>query len=445
LQRQLYVQAMGRSEELRKALEQTYAAHVHNTLQGVLVVDLIREVGALILDDNPRSASVRRAVAALRADETLRELEAEYRMIPPIDGADADATAAVHAMILQEKLQQLASIPALLAKIDAGILTGEPAATIATVRNKGIAHYDVTHDGKDWRMWRVEGAGLTYGQLDSYIDLCTHAVDKLSHVVLSTGFHFADLPRISQQQVDDYIGALALGLTKQREAHEAKLAQRRAELRLEEKPAGGPDQAVTAAREELEGVCTWIDQRVTSLNFADHPRNYIAAACFDIALEHQAAVAVLARSELYGSLHALLRVEAEAVLRGMWFARCATDSEIERFKADSGLKSLSDLVAQIEKALGNENDVLSRIVTTQWGALCSFTHTGFLQVTRRYTDGVLKPSYPAAEVVQALRFAGAFGLIAALELATLSNDAPLAASILERGRQYAPWGGAARG
>src|SRR5689334_5497560 len=99
-----------------------------------------------------------------------------------------------------------------------------------------------------------------------------------------------------------------------------------------------PDGTVAAARRELEGVIGWIDQRVTSLNFADHPRNYIAAACFDMALEHQAAVAVLAQSELYGSMHALLRVEAEAVLRGMWFARCATDDEIESFKAGDGLK-----------------------------------------------------------------------------------------------------------
>ena len=68
LQRQTYMQAMGRRDELSKALNQTYAAHVHNTLQGVLVIDLIREVGALILDDDKRSASVRRAVAALRDD-----------------------------------------------------------------------------------------------------------------------------------------------------------------------------------------------------------------------------------------------------------------------------------------------------------------------------------------------------------------------------------------
>jgi hypothetical protein len=96
-----------------------------------------------------------------------------------------------------------------------------------------------------------------------------------------------------------------------------------------------------------------------------------------MALEQQAAVAVLAQSELYGSMHALLRVEAEAVLRGRWFARCATDDEIVSFKAGNGLRHLPVLVTEVEAALGNANDVLSRTVTSQWGALSSYEALGF--------------------------------------------------------------------
>jgi hypothetical protein len=233
LRRQLYLQAMGRSVELREALNQTYAAHVHNTLQTVLVVDLIREIGALVLDADSRSASVRRAVAGLRDGETLKELEQQYHIVQPIKGADEATAAAVHEITLKENLEQFDSIPELLKTIDKELLTGQTADTITTVRNKSIAHYDVAHDGKDWKMWRIEDAGLTYGQLDEYINVCTRAVNTLSSVVLSASFYFADLPGISKQQTDEYIGALTLGLNKQREIKEAERSSRLAELRAE--------------------------------------------------------------------------------------------------------------------------------------------------------------------------------------------------------------------
>jgi hypothetical protein len=69
--------------------------------------------------------------------------------------------------------------------------------------------------------------------------------------------------------------------------------------------------------------------------------------------------------------------------------------------------------------------------------LCGFTHTGFQQVTRRYTGAMLKPNYPEAEVIQGLNFAGAIGLLAAIELAVLSKNEALARALLERAKLFA--------
>jgi hypothetical protein len=55
---------------------------------------------------------------------------------------------------------------------------------------------------------------------------------------------------------------------------------------------------------------------------------------------------------------------------------------------------------------------------------------------RRYSDGIMQPNYPEAEVIQSLRFAGAVGLMAAVELATLSNNHKLAADTVKRARLY---------
>ena len=80
------MQALGQSEALRDALAQTYAAHVHNAVQDVFVSDLIREIDVLVLDSNPSSASVASAMATLRDEAVLTELQADYRVIVPVRG-----------------------------------------------------------------------------------------------------------------------------------------------------------------------------------------------------------------------------------------------------------------------------------------------------------------------------------------------------------------------
>jgi len=62
LHRQTYFHAMTRNAELAEALSSTYAAHVHNTITDTFVIDLIREIGALVLDRDSNSASVAVAV-----------------------------------------------------------------------------------------------------------------------------------------------------------------------------------------------------------------------------------------------------------------------------------------------------------------------------------------------------------------------------------------------
>ena len=58
---------MGRNDGLREALNADLCiAPMHNTVQTVLLLDLLREIGALVLDPNKKSASVASAMVALR-------------------------------------------------------------------------------------------------------------------------------------------------------------------------------------------------------------------------------------------------------------------------------------------------------------------------------------------------------------------------------------------
>lgn len=201
---------MAQSEALRTALAQTYAGYVFNAVHAALSSDLVRAVYALILDRRRHSASMSRAVAALRKPLVVRQLRAKiYDM-----GASAPARAAFETIFV--------GLPAQLDEIDRTVLNAPAASTIEEVRNKAVAHAAVEHDGDDWKMWAVGGTKLTYAQLDEYIDACTTAVDKLSHLVLRTAFLFDDLPGIDQRCVDEYVDALVIGLREQRKAKERR-------------------------------------------------------------------------------------------------------------------------------------------------------------------------------------------------------------------------------
>lgn len=97
LQRQLCMQALGRREDLHEALTSTYVAHVTNMLQDVLVMDLLREIGALVLDPDSGSASVKRALSALRDPGVIAELRAEYEIVRPFTHRDPTMSPAVRA------------------------------------------------------------------------------------------------------------------------------------------------------------------------------------------------------------------------------------------------------------------------------------------------------------------------------------------------------------
>ncbi len=88
LHRQAYFHAMTRSTELADGLQGTYAAHVHNTVTDTFVIDLLREIGALVLDRDSNSASVAVAVRVLRDPLVLDELRKDYRIVLPSRSAE---------------------------------------------------------------------------------------------------------------------------------------------------------------------------------------------------------------------------------------------------------------------------------------------------------------------------------------------------------------------
>ena len=189
--------------------------------------------------------------------------------------------------------------------------------------------------------------------------------------------------------------------------------------------------------EELVQVIAWIDQYTSGLSFPTDDRTMLALGCFDVAIEHQAAIALLAGASFHGSAFALLRVLAESLIRGLWLLSCATEGELEKFKRGKLDKTFATLINEFETKIGTPAGVLTNFKETAWDALNGFTHTGFHQVSRRHSPGRVEGNYPEQEVTKALGVAGALGLIAAGQLIGMSGQKQLIPLFYERMKKYA--------
>lgn len=193
----------------------------------------------------------------------------------------------------------------------------------------------------------------------------------------------------------------------------------------------------TRQHEELVQLVAWIDQRTSGLSFPADDRTMLALGCFDVAIEHQAAIALLSGASFHGSAFALLRVLAESLIRGLWLHSCATEAELAKFKRGKLEKTFATLISEFEAKIGTPSGVLTNFKKTAWDALNGFTHTGFHQVSRRHSPGRVEGNYPEDEVAKALGVAGALGLIAAGQLIGMSGQEQLLPLYYERMKKYA--------
>ena len=208
LQRQQTMQALGRNEDLHKALDQTYAANVTNMLQHVLVMDQLREIGALILDPDKRSASALGALTGLRDPELMRELRAEHEVVRPVTHIRIPNNVPEHVWaeieadrIVRDRAEQIERLDrdlTELAALEATVRDSDVAARLTAIRNKGVAHYDVVRDGAGWKLWAEGGSAVTWAEINDYMNACTRCIEILYSAVCHAGFNFEDAQKVHQ-------------------------------------------------------------------------------------------------------------------------------------------------------------------------------------------------------------------------------------------------------
>ncbi|MBI5796554.1 MAG: hypothetical protein HZA47_09630 [Planctomycetes bacterium] len=183
-----------------------------------------------------------------------------------------------------------------------------------------------------------------------------------------------------------------------------------------------------------EELIQWLDRQIDGLDISSDERTRLAAGCLDMALEHQKAIVLLVAKSLCGSAFSIARLIFEAYVRGVWLHRCASESEIEKYKTDKLEKTFASLIQDIEKIDGFNEGVLSTTKTTNWNSMNSYTHSGYLQSVRRNKEETIEPNYTSEEIKEVLNYANALGLLSALQVALLAGNQALANDLLEKSK-----------
>jgi hypothetical protein len=174
----------------------------------------------------------------------------------------------------------------------------------------------------------------------------------------------------------------------------------------------------------LEDITTRGDEIRTRLRellqrhkYPGNTKNFVLAAYVDIALEHHEATWLLSKSKLNGSAFAMARSVLDPYFRFLWVDKVATADQIEQVWRDDLDWRRIEWRADIERAYfktpeANEDaEVTERaakgfqFLRERWTTLSSYTHSGGLQLGRRFTADQVKPNYSEAEIVEILDLA----------------------------------------
>jgi hypothetical protein len=126
------------------------------------------------------------------------------------------------------------------------------------------------------------------------------------------------------------------------------------------------------------------------------------------ALEHHEAIVLLIQSNLAGSAFALVRPVHETMVRAFWINGVADDKQIEGAWHDKNVfPCMAQMLAAIKPRYFGDTPSDSateffQALKEPWRAMCSYTHSGALQLGRRFTNDVVKPKYPEGEVLEVL-------------------------------------------
>lgn len=188
---------------------------------------------------------------------------------------------------------------------------------------------------------------------------------------------------------------------------------------------------------EQEKIIHWLNENLSCAYDLKERNIQLAHSCFDLAIEHHAAIILLYKSGLFGSMFSLLRVEFETFVNGLWLFHVADDDQVEKYEKNNLNLGFGARINMIENRLGISEGVLKILKGKSWPIFNEFTHGGYQSLVRRsnetHTGAV---NYKEKDLVSAFRHAGLFALFSGVQLASMANDDDLLNKALEFYKSY---------
>ena len=178
----------------------------------------------------------------------------------------------------------------------------------------------------------------------------------------------------------------------------------------------------------------WVVEKLDGLTIPELPTNVrlqLCLACYHVAIEHAQSIIKLVEYERFGSAFALKRPMFEAVMRGRWLRYSAEEDEIINAQKDEFPRF--DIIANTTLSSVSDGGCVTwqDIKGNFWGPLCSYVHTGSLQILSRLSTSGIQAEYPPYEKVEVLHWADAIQLFCGVEIALAGRSDPLAKEFLE--------------
>jgi uncharacterized protein DUF6988 len=136
-------------------------------------------------------------------------------------------------------------------------------------------------------------------------------------------------------------------------------------------------------------------------DYPDNSRTVIVIGFLATMVEHQKAMLLLIREGKVGSAFVLARSIVESMYRGMWINGCASDEQIKAFEDDDKFPAnMPDMAKAIDETY-RSNGFFEDLRKRAWTALCSYAHSGMLQLGRRFREHKVQPDYKDGEIYEA--------------------------------------------
>jgi hypothetical protein len=168
---------------------------------------------------------------------------------------------------------------------------------------------------------------------------------------------------------------------------------------------------------------------LNGLRIPGDSNSHVSVGLTHMSLEYYESVIFLMGRGAYRASGALIRPQYEALVRALYYFRCASTVKAEDFMRGKKVPTIYEMISQIEKHPGLDAGYLSRFHSRNSKTMHDLTHGGIQQYLRSFTGNELIPNFTDQDKYDLLKSAALLGVTAASHVAAIAGSIELARMI----------------